>query len=373
MKKAFLQIIVLTTLTYISHAQNLVINGDFTAGNTAFTNGYVLDCSAGPIGEQRYCVGINPNAVHGAWSACGDHTTGTGNMMILNGTSTPNVKVWEQTVAVLPNTCYKFCAWGASTYFANSAKLRLTINGLSSPTVTLSTTTCVWEEVCAVWNSGPSTSVTLVIWDDDLNPGGNDFAIDDISLIAISTPCTQTVLPIKINSVNAKQITTENVLVQWDASEEINVAKYIVENSVDGVSFESIGTVNPISNTVSASNKYSFIHKKVSQGQNYYRIKEQHTNGLSFNLSEIVKLIVKADKTILPKAIVTNNTLYISNLFNTNNSILTICDITGRKILAKKIAFQNNLTIDIAGYSNGLYLIYYSDGESIFTQKFVKN
>ena len=356
----------------ISFAQNLVTNGDFSAGNTAFTNGYILDCSAGPIGEQRYCVGTNPNAVHGAWSACGDHTTGTGNMLILNGTSTPNVKVWQQTVAILPNTCYKFCTWGTSVYPDNPAKIRLTLNGASSPTLTLSTTTCVWQEVCAVWNSGPSTSVTLIVWDDDLNPGGNDFAVDDISLVAVSTPCTQTVLPIKINSVTAKQIATENVLVQWEANEETNVAKYIIENSTDGISFLPIGTVNPISAGVSVSNNYSFVHKKAAQGLNYYRIKEQHTNGTSFNYSGIVKLIVKADKTILPAAIVTNNTLSISNLYNTNNGVLTICDITGRKMFAKKITNQDNLTIDIANYSSGLYLIYFSDGVSIFTQKFVK-
>jgi hypothetical protein len=93
--RKLLILICFSIFSSVSFAQNLVTNGDFSAGNTSFTTGYILDCTVGGyIGEQRYCVGTNPNAVHGAWAACGDHTTGTGNMLIFNGTSTPNVNVW---------------------------------------------------------------------------------------------------------------------------------------------------------------------------------------------------------------------------------------------------------------------------------------
>jgi hypothetical protein len=213
MKKIYLSIFIL--LSFLSNsAQNLVVNGNFNAGNTSFTNGYVLDCSNPPIGEQRYCVGTNPNTVHPAWSACSDHTSGTGNMLIVNGTSTPNVKVWEQVVTILPNTCYKFDAWGTSVYSDNPAIIRLSINGSTQAGVQLTSTTCAWQNISATWNSGAATSATLTIWDDDLNPGGNDFAIDDISLVAIASPCVATILPLKWLYVKSSYNNT-NTTIQW--------------------------------------------------------------------------------------------------------------------------------------------------------------
>lgn len=91
---------------------NLIVNGDFEAGNTGFTTEYkYLDPSVtgtwtlGP--EYMYTVSTNPSLYHSQWANFGDHTTGTGKMMIVNGTwddYTPNYNaiVWEQTVTPLP-------------------------------------------------------------------------------------------------------------------------------------------------------------------------------------------------------------------------------------------------------------------------------
>jgi hypothetical protein len=82
---------------------NLIFNGDFEAGNTGFTSEYTYVVGTGPTALQPpsvYSIGLDPSLYHSAWTSFGDHTTGTGNMMIVNGTSngTPGALVWGQTV-----------------------------------------------------------------------------------------------------------------------------------------------------------------------------------------------------------------------------------------------------------------------------------
>ena len=87
---------------------DLIVNGSFTAGNTGFTTDYTfLDPSntgvwtLGP--PYMYTVGTNPGLYHSAWMpGFGDHTTGTGKMMIVNGSSNgaPPEVVWAQDVTL---------------------------------------------------------------------------------------------------------------------------------------------------------------------------------------------------------------------------------------------------------------------------------
>lgn len=70
---------------------NLIVNGNFEAGNTGFFTEYSYlnpantgTWTLGP--EYMYTVGTDPNLYHSAWASFGDHTSGTGKMMIVNGT-----------------------------------------------------------------------------------------------------------------------------------------------------------------------------------------------------------------------------------------------------------------------------------------------
>ena len=83
----------------------LITNGNLTAGNMNFSSAYVYCNTANCLGpEGTYAVGANPFFFHGLFSACVDHTTGTGNLMIVNGTGTSGANVWCQTITVTPNT-----------------------------------------------------------------------------------------------------------------------------------------------------------------------------------------------------------------------------------------------------------------------------
>jgi hypothetical protein len=164
---------------------NLVCNGDFSSGNGAFTSGYAYSPSSlGP--PATYSVGANPTSLNGAWPAMGDHTTGSGPMMIVNGSTNPNVTVWSETVSVVRGTQYRFTIWVASLY-PDPASLQFDVNGVPLAVFAAPVRIATWAKDSASWQSGSNTTAILSIVDKNTDYGGNDFALDDISWTRIQS------------------------------------------------------------------------------------------------------------------------------------------------------------------------------------------
>ncbi len=180
----------LTGWTVDPGSPELIVNGDFSAGNTGFNSdyNYVVDIPGSQMEmypEGTYTVINNPNLVHNGFSACTDHTTGTGNMMVINGA--PNFEdIWCQTVSVLPNSYYNVSAWVASVNPASPAQLQFSINGTPiGNVVNALPTPCAWVPFNAIWSSGSNTTATICILNLNTAQGGNDFALDDISMVGL--------------------------------------------------------------------------------------------------------------------------------------------------------------------------------------------
>lgn len=164
-------------------SDNLLINGDFEMGNTGFTSDYTyIDINSGSLYPGAYSVHSTPTLGNGAWSSCGDHTSGSGNMLIADGATTAGQQVWCQTVSVLPDTDYFFQFYVASLYSTSPANIGATFNGMPLGNVNATSTTCEWVEFSGVWNSGGVDNVTICLENLNLINFGNDFALDDISL-----------------------------------------------------------------------------------------------------------------------------------------------------------------------------------------------
>jgi gliding motility-associated-like protein len=179
------------TRTYVLTARavdlgnNLIVNGDFEAGNSGFTSDYV-ESPGNLVPEGVYEVLDNPQNSHPGFQPCDDHTSGSGNMMAVNGAGTPNLDVWCQTVAVMPNTQYAFSAWVVTLVSASPALLQFNINGAPlGPVFAAPNQTCVWQNYYATWNSGNNTSATICIVNQNTTLGGNDFALDDLAFAPI--------------------------------------------------------------------------------------------------------------------------------------------------------------------------------------------
>ena len=161
---------------------NLVVNGDFSAGNSGFSSAYAYspgNCNPPAI----YDIVTDPHSCHAGWSSFGDHTSGSGNMMVVNGSESTGVSVWGENVTVLANTTYFFSVWIASVFPVSPAMLDFSVNGQQlGSTFTASTTTGNWQQFYATWFSGASTTAQLGLVNLNTAFGGNDFALDDIVL-----------------------------------------------------------------------------------------------------------------------------------------------------------------------------------------------
>lgn len=176
------------TTTYVVTTQvasgDLIANGDFESGNAGFSSSYIYTTDLTP--EGTYYVGTNPNTYHSGFSACTDHTSGTGNLMIINGSGTPGTNIWCETINVVPNTNYAFGCWVNSVAAGSPAILQFQINGsLIGAPFNAPATTCIWQQFYTLWNSGANTSANICIINQNTTLGGNDFALDDISFIGL--------------------------------------------------------------------------------------------------------------------------------------------------------------------------------------------
>ncbi|MBK8556077.1 MAG: hypothetical protein IPL65_10085 [Lewinellaceae bacterium] len=197
-------VLVSQTTTYVltgkavDYSQNSIFNGDFELGNVGFTSDYI-ESPGNLVPEGVYEVLTNPQNSHPGFSPCGDHTSGSGNMMAVNGAGTPNVNVWCQTITVQPNTEYAFTAWVATLVAASPALLQFSINGQTIGSIfSAPPQTCVWKQFNATWNSAGNSSATICIVNQNTALSGNDFALDDIGFSPLCT-VTDTVVAHVVN------------------------------------------------------------------------------------------------------------------------------------------------------------------------------
>jgi hypothetical protein len=187
-------------LSAASMAQ-VIVNGDFEAGNTGFSSDYgyvpVVDQSS-LYPEGIYTVDDNPNDGHNLFTSMGDHTTGTGNMLIANGQNGTHA-VWSQTVTGLTaGTYYNLSAWASSVHPTAPANLSFFVDGVQlSPNLQLTSTTNLWEELKTTFLATDGDALVEIINAvPDLN--GNDYALDDITIDAVPEPGTMTALGLGI-------------------------------------------------------------------------------------------------------------------------------------------------------------------------------
>lgn len=174
-------------------SDNLVQNGDFEKGNAGFTSQYVYCNSYYCLfPEGYYAVGSNPTYFQVGFFGH-DHTTGTGNFMVVNGASAANISVWCESINVKPHTNYIFSTWLSNMVVGTPAQLQFSINGVPWGNVfTAPDNQYDWKEFNATWNSGANTTATICIVNQNITPFGNDFGLDDIFFGEINQ-CTDSI------------------------------------------------------------------------------------------------------------------------------------------------------------------------------------
>ena len=130
-------------------------------------------------------------------------------------------------------------------------------------------------------------------WDAVIGTGSNSSftataSFNSFSPFLVTKNANAGVVPVRFTAINAIAVNQTTVKINWSISTEINIEKYIVERSFDGLNFMEIGTAKAI-NAVN----YNFMDLAAQAGINYYRIAslEKSTNGKT--LSTVVKINLK--------------------------------------------------------------------------------
>ena|SRR5580765_5198742 len=234
-------------------AQSQIVNGDFSAGHTNFASDYRYDPNASIL-PGYYTIRTNNPVYNSGDVDFGDHTTGHGNMMLVDGHTTANKVVWSQTVIVLTNTVYRLSAWAASRDPSSPATLRFFINSDQlEPDFPLSANAGQWQHFATVWNSGSNTTANISIADTNLVYVGNDFALDDLAF------------ELYTNASTAVSIYTAVQLVWNSQSNQTYQVQYATEAATNqwlnlGPPFPGTGSTN------------IFFDSTVSRPQRFYRV-----------------------------------------------------------------------------------------------------
>ena len=172
-------------------------------------------------------------------------------------------------------------------------------------------------------------------------------------------------VPVKFGAVVAAQLADATVKVSWESYSEINVNKYVVEGSTDGINFTEKGSL-----PAKGASGYAFIDNSPKEGINYYRIKEVDNDGkASYSTVVSVKIggSIVGNISIYPNPVV-NKTLNFALNTSAANYTLKVTNVLGKTVLASTINHNGgtaSYSVALpAGLAKGVYFVKLSNGSN---------
>lgn len=184
-------------------------------------------------------------------------------------------------------------------------------------------------------------------------------------------------LPIELLSFTAKP--NGNVVdLKWTTASEMNNDYFTIEKTVDGFSFETVGTKDGAGTITSISN-YSTIDNNPFQGLSYYRLKQTDYNG-DFAYSSLVPVNFNESLDfafeIFPNPNDGNNINISMNTIQGDEVLVVVYDVNGKKSYSKVIVTEQNgenvYAIDPSSkLSSGMYLITATSQQKLYSKKLI--
>ena len=163
---------------------NLVTNGDFESGNTGFTSGYAFKTDVAGnsemIPENTYGIDDNINTYHPLMSG----VARSGNFLMVNGNTGSIKTVWSQSINLIAGSEYKISAYVQNIFSVSPALLRFNVGGNLVGTFS-PTGLATWQEFTATFVATTNGNVEFSIINSNLTAYGNDFGVDDISVLRL--------------------------------------------------------------------------------------------------------------------------------------------------------------------------------------------
>lgn len=166
-------------------------------------------------------------------------------------------------------------------------------------------------------------------------------------------------LPIALIDFSAENKNRDNIL-YWQTASELNNGYFIVEHSMDGTHFSSIGQLKGSGNTITAQH-YSFVHEHVSNGIHYYRLRQVDYNG-QYSYSPIISVSVSKEDNAVN--IYPNPARTEATIIAPNDDVVWVSDIFGHEIMQHDIQ-KGETKISISGLTQGIYSFHFGRGDVI--------
>jgi SdrD B-like domain/Secretion system C-terminal sorting domain len=192
---------------------------------------------------------------------------------------------------------------------------------------------------------------------------------------------TQIALPIKLISFTALLNNNSNVNLRWKTASEINVSHFIIERSIDGVTFSDAGMVFAAGNSTT-DNDYTLSDNitSITSPVVYYRLRSQDIDGKS-QLSEVrvVRLAKQGQQNSLSILTFPNpvtNELRITNPASWQNKNITyeIFSLNGQLVSKTVVAGASQTeTANVSKLQSGIYMVKANCEGQVATQRIVKH
>lgn len=186
--------------------------------------------------------------------------------------------------------------------------------------------------------------------------------------IRVSTGWFNAPLPVNLLSFTAN-VANKNVNVNWATTNEVNLAGFEVQRSVNGKDFIPVSMVQA-AGTV-ASKTYSFVDQEPVPGMSYYRLRLNDKDG-SFKYSAIATVKTQSvGVSVYPNPVRSN--LTIQHEAAGEGTVISVLNLGGKQVLTVNVqagSFQTS--IDAARLAPGTYMIVFNNNGSRTATQFVK-
>jgi gliding motility-associated-like protein len=204
MKKNIQVIIVLIFISFFTSVSGQTLtNGSFELGGNGIGflingAGYTqINPTTGSSSSGNYAITTNPQLLNSNFISGGDHTTGTGKMLVVDGNTVPNSRLWSSTstggalTGFTAGNTYTFSYWiksvsndvtnpltqaNINVFFVNTSNVNPSSTNAYAPLPNLG-----WKQVSYSFTA-TANNILVELRNNNIGVLGNDFALDDFSI-----------------------------------------------------------------------------------------------------------------------------------------------------------------------------------------------
>lgn len=188
-----------------------------------------------------------------------------------------------------------------------------------------------------------------------------------VDAIRVSTGWFNAPLPVSLLSFNAAAA-EKKVNLNWSTSNELNLAGFEVQRSINGKDFAPISLVEASGAT---SKNYSFVDENAVAGLSYYRLKMTDKDG-SFKYSIVAPVKIQSlGVSVYPNPV--KSVITLQHEAAGEGAVIAILDLSGKQTMTMNVqAGAMQTTLNAARLAPGSYLVVFNNNGTRTTKQFIK-